>query len=52
MPALYYLPFIFHSTTETNAATSSKSRKRKTKMETALEVFAEKIGSTFNNDDS
>lgn len=52
--------FIFHSTTETNtkrlslflAATSSKSRKRKAKMETALEVFAEKIGSTFNNDDT
>ncbi|XP_049444045.1 bromodomain-containing protein 4-like [Epinephelus fuscoguttatus] len=38
--------------TKSSETKSSKSRKRKTKMETALEVFAEKIGSTFNKDDT
>lgn len=32
-------------------ATSAKSRKRKTKMEATLEIFAEKISSALNNTD-
>ncbi|KAK7162454.1 hypothetical protein R3I93_006684 [Phoxinus phoxinus] len=37
--------------TKSSGTTSAKSRKRKTKMEATLEIFAEKISSALNNTD-